>query len=131
MGTLPFGDGITSLTFITNENVYGPFGCPSRNSFESPSHQRVTSFFGSSGMFLDHFTDTSMDNMVSKDHITIEGPWGGLQGSSFYDGAGDIVEIVVTYSDIQVISLQTSYGHSGLCFTTKFHGHANQDIAKV
>lgn len=127
-GKLSFGEGITSLTFVTNEKSYGPYGNPTSDSFESPGGHKVTGFFGRSGMFLDQLGIFCETHTV---HRTVEGPWGGVGGASFYDGVGDIVEIVLTYNDTQVVSFQTSYGLAGLGFTTGYRGHDNQTLNKV
>lgn len=134
LGKLAFGEGITSLTFITNKGIHGPYGCPTPNTFESPSGQKVTGFFGRSGMYLDQlgiFCDMRAGTKTVSGTRIVEGPWGGVGGSSFYDGVGDIVEMVVLYSDTHILSFQTSYGHSGLGFTTGFRGQANPDSTKV
>lgn len=136
-GSLSFGDGITSLTFVTNKNIYGPFGCVTLDSFQNPSGQKVTGFFGRACMFLNQlgiFSDAmDYDTMSSStsDNRAVEGPWGGLGGASFYDGAGDIIEMVVAYNDSQVVSFQTTYAHSGLGYTTGLYGPPKQDMTKV
>lgn len=140
-GSFASGEGITSLTFITNKNVYGPYGCVTRDSFENPSGQKVTGFFGrASNLFLNQlgvFSDTlercyGHASCVSVGtRRTVEGPWGGLGGAGFYDGAGDIVEMVVAYNESQVVSFQTTYAHSGLGYTTGLCTPPKQDMTKV
>jgi len=132
----PSGEGVTSLTFVTNQKIYGPFGCVTRESFQNPSGQKVTGFFGrASSMFLNQlgvFSDTLDYRSSSIDTCrTVEGPWGGLGGASFYDGAGDIVEMVVAYNDSQVVSFQTTYAHSGLGYTAGLSAPPKQDMTKV
>lgn len=123
-----FGEGISSLTFVTNEKTYGPYGSPTHEAFESPRDRKVTGFFGRAGKYLDQlgvFCETSTAQRV------VEGPWGGVGGAPFYDGVGDIVEMVVSYSDSQVVSFRTSYGQSGLAFTTGSRGTDNPTTDKV
>lgn len=47
------GDVVTSLTFVTNKNVYGPYGKERGQRFESLSGGKVMGFFGKSGTLLD------------------------------------------------------------------------------
>lgn len=50
-------------------------------------------------------------------------PFGGPGGvDAFYDGVGDIVQITVTYSDLVVYSVQTTYQQGVAKFMTDQHG---------
>lgn len=49
------GDVVTSLIFITNKQVYGPYGNEIGQKFESLSNGKVVGFFGKSGTLLDQF----------------------------------------------------------------------------
>jgi len=144
-------DVVTSLTFVTNEKSYGPYGNVQGHGFESSPHGRVVGFFGKSGSHLDQvgvikecvvegkdfvdggfwegeswkgcFTESATQGAHNNvDTIVVQGPWGGQGGDSFYDGRGDIVEIVITHNKSHILSFQASYDQGGVDFQADMHG---------
>jgi hypothetical protein len=45
-------EGVTSLSFVTSKQAYGPFGVPSGHEFHTPT-TGVVGFFGKAGARLD------------------------------------------------------------------------------
>lgn len=144
------GTIVSSLTFITNKKVYGPFGKESEAKFESLPGGRVVGFFGRSGTLIDQFgvlaypssgytttttttttTYTTSSSVDQERTVYVEGPYGGNGGVIFNDGYSRIVEIIITYNKKQVTSLQVAYEHGGSVFKGLRHGiHAGEE-AKV
>lgn len=122
---------VTSLTFITNKKVYGPYGTETARKFESKLHGKVVGFFGRSDEFLDQIG--VITEITPKDYEVIlsQGPWGGKNGNVFYDGKGTVVGIIVTYNKKQIISLQAIYNQGAAIFKTDFHGGPGGKTAKV
>jgi len=123
---------ITSLVFVSNKAVYGPYGTAEGKSFSSSGLGKVVCFFGRSGSFIDqlgvHRTSVEKDlsfpcsGLVGTTslarEVVVHGPWGGEGGKSFYDGRGDIIEILVEYTEDYIISLQVTYDQGGAIHKT-------------
>jgi len=122
---------ITSLTFITNKKTYGPFGIVTDKKFESKIHGKVVGFFGRSDEFLDQIGLITEVSPKGYEVVLSQGPWGGKNGTIFYDGKGTIVGIIVTYNKKHVISLQAIYSQGGAIFKADFHGGPGGKTAKV
>jgi len=122
---------VTSLTFVTNKQTYGPYGTITDKKFESMLHGKVVGFYGRSEDFLDQIG--VITEVLPKDYeVTLsEGPWGGRNGTIFYDGKGTIVGIILTYNKKQIISLQTIYNQGDAIFKADFHGGPGGRTAKV
>lgn len=99
--------------------------------FENKVHGKVVGFYGRSGEFLDQIG--VITEVLPKDYevILCEGPWGGRNGTVFYDGKGTIVGIIVTYNKKQIISLQAIYNQGNAIFKANFHGGPGGKTAKV
>jgi len=122
---------ITSLTFISNKAIYGPYGIVEGEEFISSGSGKVVGFFGKAGSYIDQlgvFT-TTIEVVPSK----IEGSWGGDGGYAFSDGQGDIVEIQINYNSDQIISFQVIYNQNGTRFYSRIHGgnHGKSHSQKV
>lgn len=144
-------DVVTSLCFITNMKTYGPFGVESGQKFETSQGSRIVGFYGQASLFVDRigvFTTKKWDHNLSHKEvhaqdgifanskkqvreIIAQGPWGGIGGSPFYDGRGDIVEILVEYTEDYIISLQAIYEQGGGVFKTTAHFGPGGNTAKV
>lgn len=135
------GDMVTSLTFITNKKTYGPFGVVRGKLFKSSEGVRIVGFHGKSCAFLDRigvFTTKEAPPSLSLGStkkqirdVLAQGPWGGAGGSAFYDGRGDIVEILVEYTEECVVSLQATYEQGGGVFKTTARFGPGGETAKV
>jgi hypothetical protein len=136
---------ITALTFVSNKAVYGPFGTEVGSSFSSSGLGKLVGFFGRSGSFIDRLgiyrasdekdvfvrCHGSVGSMISGREVVAHGPWGGDGGSSFYDGRGDIVEILVEYVEDYIISLQVTYEQGGSIFKSTARFGPGGDTCKV
>lgn len=122
---------VTSLTFITNKQTYGPFGRLTASAFESNPFGKVVGFFGRSWTFLDSIGIITKlrPNMLPS---TLKlGRWGGQGGREFYDGQGDIVKIVVHHTDTQINGTQTTYEQGGVTFYAVRNGGTIGDTSTV
>jgi len=152
------GDVVTSLTFISNKQVYGPYGNEQGKKFESLLGGKVVGFFGQSGTLLDQFgvlyqasgtahiqqpnlptsaaakgknIITANDSSITSAGLVVEGPWGGPGGRAFHDGHGRIVELNLTYHKSQINSLQAAFEHGGVTFQGCLHGTSSGTSTKV
>jgi len=123
-GTLGFVSGhqiITSLTFVSNTNIYGPYGLSKGEEFTSSGCGKIVGLFGQAGSTcinqLGVFS-TTLETISPN----IEGSWGGNGGYAFSDGRGEIIEIKIRYNNDQVISLQAIYDQNGAHFPASIHG---------
>jgi len=107
--------------------MYGPFGTVRGEEFTSSEGSQVVGFYGRSSNFLDCigvFTTQKTQYGLLHDgkgqgtKVLAQGPWGGLGGSPFYDGRGDIVEILLEYTEDCIVSLQATYEQGGGIFKT-------------
>lgn len=65
---------ITSLTFITNKQTYGPYGAVTGTEFGSPAGLLVTGFFGKGGDSLDQFgVFTTADSESTTSYLQVYG----------------------------------------------------------
>jgi hypothetical protein len=131
-GTFGFVGGyeiITSVTFISNKAVYGPYGAVEGERFTSRGPGNVVGFFGRAGSYVDQLgVFTSSTETVS---AGVEGSWGGDGGYAFSDGRGEIVEITINYNSDQIVSLQATYDHHGHRFPGAVHGGEGGECEKV
>ena len=120
---------VTSLTFVTNRKTYGPYGPATGGSgFETIRHGKVTGFFGratSTCVLSIGVLAAKVEDLAEAETVIVQEAWGGQGGVSFYEGSGDVVEVVVSYNDRHVVSLQTTYKRGGKTFTTNQHGGEN------
>jgi len=129
---------ITSLSFITSKKTYGPFGTPRGEEFISSEGSQVVGFHGRSCDFLDRigiFTTKQSQHILLHDSkgqgTKVQGPWGGAGGSPFYDGRGDIVEILLEYTEDCIVSLQATYEQGGGIFKTTARFGPGGETTKV
>lgn len=123
---------VTSLTFYSNQRVYGPFGCVRNIEFQSSPNGKVNGFYGKAGICLDQIgfiTKFSYNECIGE--VVTQGPWGGLQGIAFYDGKGELLDINVCYNKSQILSLQMTYGHNGTSYKGEKHGASGGERTKV
>jgi len=135
------GEMITSMTFNSNKQKYGPFGNEIGESFKTPSGKKIMGFFGRSATYLDQigvvvvdqplYSPTSLKTIENEDWVLVEGPWGVKEKTNFYNGRGNIVEIKVAYSKDYVISIQTTYHENGTNFKQGAIGGQGGEVAKV
>jgi len=111
---------ITSLTFISNKAIYGPYGVVEGEEFISSGLGKVVGIFGRAGSYIDQLGVFSTTIEVFPSNI--EGSWGGDGGYAFSDGRGDIVEIQINYNTDQIVSFQATYSQNGTCFSSRIHG---------
>lgn len=114
---------MTSLIFISNKKIYGPYGSTKGLGFETIPHGKVLGFYGRATSYLHNIrVFIQVEDLPNIETIDVVGEaWGGQGGDSFYDGKGDVIEVLVSYNDRHVVSLQTTYKHGGKIFK------ANQD----
>jgi len=131
---------VTSLSFVSNKKTYGPFGVVSGQEFKSSEGSRVVGFYGRSCDFIDRigvFTTKELQHGLSHDgnsqirEVLAQGPWGGAGGSAFYDGRGDIVEVLLEYTEDCIVSLQATYEQGGGVFKTTARFGPGGETAKV
>jgi len=145
MGSVQEENVITSLTFITNKQSYGPYGHASGRTFQSTPHGSVVGFYGRSSLnSLDqigcikkvltprarpaaHDSKESSNGFCAVHHdrnslVIPQGPWGGWGGQEFYDGRGDVVDLFITFTDTLVSSIQVGYEQGGISFQGNLHG---------
>lgn len=116
---------ITSLTFVTSKQTYGPFGFARGTHFQSHQHGKIVGFFGKSSTAIDQLgviTQIYGANHVAGLPMKTLGPWGGPGGVEFHDGHGHIREIIVHYNKHQVVSLQAGYEQGGMVLHATSHG---------
>lgn len=129
---VPGGTMVTSLTFITNKKMHGPFGSTIGGAFETKAHAKVVGIFGRSGSFLDSIGFITELHPGKALPATMKlGPWGGQGGREFYGGQGDIVRIVVYHNQSQINGIQTTYEQGGVTFEPVTFGSTNGDKSKV
>lgn len=122
-GTFGFISGhevFTSLTFISNIDVYGPYGIIKGEEFTSSRSGKVVGVFGRFGSSINQLGVFS--TRVETIALDIEGSWGGVGGFVFSDGRGEIVEIKINYNNDQIVSLQAIYDQNGTHFPGSIHG---------
>lgn len=127
----PGGTMVTSLTFVTNKQTYGPFGPVAGDAFESNPRGKVVGFFGRSWTFLDSIGVITELRPRSLPASAKSGPWGGDGGREFYDGQGDIVKIVVRHSRSQVHGIETTYEQGGVTFKPVVNGGTTGETSTV
>lgn len=127
---------ITSLTFITNEATFGPFGSPRGQQFQS-CHGKVMGFFGKASAGIDQLglitklRAGSPADVVSQTTSQL-GPWGGEGGQAFHDGQGHIREINVYHSSSHIVSLQVAYAQGDTVLYSARHGDSSEgNLVKV
>lgn len=131
---------LTSISLITNNETYGPFGNSRGQHFQSLPHG-VLGFCGRSGRVVDQlgvltYVENPWNSHLGKKPARLEistvvnGPWGGSGGQDFYDGRGDVVEILVNFSKVAVTTLQVTYEQCGTRFEGAPHGGAGGDSWK-
>lgn len=132
-GTIvPGGTMVTSLTFVTNKQTYGPFGPVTGSAFETKPHGKVVGIFGRSGTFLDSIGFVTELRPGKALPATVKlGPWGGDGGRDFYGGQGDIVRIVVYHSHSQIHGIQTTYEQGGVTFEPVTYGGTGGETSTV
>jgi len=57
--------------------------------------------------------------------VIVQEAWGGQGGESFYEGSGDVIEVLVSYNNLHVVSFQTTYRRGGKTFKAERHGGQN------
>lgn len=130
------GIAVTSITFVTNKKTYGPYGSVTGGaSFETARHGKIMGFFGRVTTCVQSFgVLAEIEDIPDVETVTVQESWGGHGGEPFYDGRGDVVEVVVSYNDEHIVSLQATYKHGDKTFVTKEHGGQNgrgPKLAKV
>lgn len=155
MGTILDENIITSLTFITNKQNYGPYGSECGRKFQSSNMSgSIVGFYGRASL-------TSLDQIgcikkipsqnlsktlnesnrhihhicaIHYDHSTSvipQGPWGGWGGQEFYDGRGDIIDLNINFTDTLITSIQVGYEQGGIGFQGRLHGGKGVQQVKV
>lgn len=119
------------MTFITNKKSYGPYGTVTDKKFESKVHGKIVGFYGRNDEFLDQIGVIAEKAPEDYEVILSQGPWGGKNGSFFYDGRGTIVGVILTYNKKKIISIQSIYNQGGAIFKASFHGGPGGKTAKV
>jgi len=103
-------ESITSLTFVTNLRVFGPYGRVTGRAFESSPGGEVSGFFGRSGSRLDQIgVITKLQFGDTTPAVIVQGPWGGPHGVPFCSGRGELADIFVTFNKSHVVALQVTY----------------------
>jgi hypothetical protein len=110
---------VTSLTFITNKRSYGPFGTESGTSFQTSPNSRVLGFYGRCGWMVDQLGAFVAHSPLP---VLVSEPWGGVGGSPFYDGRGEISQITVVSTSQCICRLQVTYLQGGEPFAAPTHG---------
>lgn len=103
-------ESVTSLTFVTNQRVLGPYGRVTGRAFESSLGGEVSGFFGRSGSRLDQIGVITKSSQCG-DHtpVLLQGPWGGSHGVQFCSGRGEVAELFVTFNKAHIVALQVTY----------------------
>jgi hypothetical protein len=128
----PVGTLVTSLTFITNKQAYGPFGPATGSPFGTRPGGKVVGVIGRSGSFLDAigFITEVRPGKALPETVKL-GPWGGEGGREFYGGQGDIVRIVVYHTQSQINGFQTTYEQGGVTFEPVTFGGTSGESSTV
>lgn len=114
---------VTSLTFHSNQRVFGPFGSVRDTEFQSTPNGKVNGFYKKAGICLDQIGFiTQFSSNKCGDEVVAQGPWGGLRGNAFYGGRGELLDIIVCYNKSQIKSLQMIYEHNGTSYKGERHG---------
>ena len=119
---------VTSLTFVSNKKTYGPYGPATGGSgFETTVHGKVTGFYGSATTCVHSIgvVTAKVEDLPDTETVLVQEAWGGQGGVSFYEGSGDVVEVLVSYSNRHVVSVQTTYKRGGKTFKANQHGGEN------
>lgn len=117
-------DVVSSITFVTTKTSYGPYGTPKGRQFQSSPLGKVVGFFGRAATYVNSI-GTFTDFSHSDTNLMPSGPWGGKEGSVFYDGRADkIKQIEVVYNDESIISLNVKYDQGTKGFLSSMHGGA-------
>lgn len=121
------GVAVTSLTFVSNKKTYGPYGpVTGGSSFETVRHGKVMGFYGKATSCVHSIgVLAEVEDLPDTETVTVQEAWGGQGGVPFYDGRGDVIEVVVTYNDLHMVSLQATYQHGGKTFKANLHGGEN------
>ena len=114
---------VTSLTLITNKRSYGPYGKASGTSFQTHPNAQVLGFFGRCGWMVDQLG--AFVAQPSRPVFAGEA-WGGVGGSAFYEGRGEIGQITVVYTGQYISRLQ-----GGESFEAPTHGTAQGQTVVV
>lgn len=144
-GHISGGDLITSISFITTKQKYGPFGHETGESFSTPSGKKIMGFFGRAADYLDQIgivvaeepphqsliSPTTFKPIENEEWVHVEGPWGVAEETNFYDGRGNIVEIEVAYNKDCILRIQTTYQQNGIHFKQPAQGGPGGEVAKV
>nr|XP_025877485.1 mannose/glucose-specific lectin-like [Oryza sativa Japonica Group] len=75
-------DVITSITFVTSKDTYGPYGTGGGVPFSTPvkGNSSIVGFFGYAGRYM-HAIGVNVDAGVDEnDRLAKIGPWGGSEG---------------------------------------------------
>jgi len=102
------------------------------SSFETILHGKVTGIFGTATSCVQSIgvLTSKVEDLPARETIIVQEAWGGQGGESFYEGSGDVIEVVVSYNDRHVVSLQTTYKRGGKTFKASQHGGQNGAGAK-
>ncbi|CAM0884906.1 unnamed protein product [Alopecurus aequalis] len=81
-------DVVTSLTFMSNESTYGPFGRDEGTRFRSPAltNKSIVGFFVRSGAYVDAvgvYVKHGRETMIQEISTHKIGPWGGHAGEAY------------------------------------------------
>jgi len=118
---------VTSLTFVTNKRICGPYGSITGGlNFETTQYGKVMGFYGRATTCLHSIgVLAEVEDLPDIETVIVQDSWGGQGGKSFYDGRGDVTEIIITYNDLHLVSLQITYRHGGKTFKANQHGGQN------
>jgi len=123
---------ITSLTFITNHRVVGPFGRVRETEFRSSPNGKVVGFYGRAGICLSQIGFISEFSSEScAEEVIAQGPWGSPDGNAFYHGIGELSVITIGHNSSQVISLQMTYDHNGTEYVGDIYGGLGGELTTV
>ncbi|CAO2185330.1 unnamed protein product [Urochloa humidicola] len=113
-------DVVTSLTFVSNAHIYGPFGRGGGVPFQIPmqGNGSILGFFGRAGKLIDAigvYANPQEEAMQSKTGLTKIGPWGGTGGTAHYVDDDELepkphhLESMTIHYDHVIHSLEFSY----------------------
>lgn len=112
---------VTSLSFVSNNKTYGPFGNPSASSFTSRPGKQILGFYGKSGWLLDQIGVFTAD--APPRPVVVSGGFGGNGGGPWYEGRGEISNITVKYAPADMIGqIQLTYYQGDQLFVGPLHG---------
>lgn len=112
---------VTSLTFVSNKKIHGPYGYESANAFETPPGRQILGFHGRADWVVNaigFFTATAPPPPVA-----LSGVFGGTGGSPWYDGRGEILAIAFNYARDEFFGqIQVTYLQGDQQFVAPLHG---------